>query len=120
MLGSKNKSTSREAINVVTMLTRCDKRYPGLLRLYADLSENAHPNYDGVCAGYSRIDEEKFTTHFVNRWDDKYRDRLRSGMELCMQLFDDEYNNIWPTRFEQLGTWLVENDEWLEANKNIT
>lgn len=117
MLGSKNKSTSIASINILTVLERCDKKYTGLLDIYSDLSESAHPNYDGVCSGYSRIDEKNFTTVFINRWDEKYRDRLARGIELCMTTFQAEYNNVWTENFEKLETWLADNDEWLEANK---
>ena len=68
MLGSKNQSTRREAINILTVLKRCERKYPGISQLYAELSESAHPNYDGVCSGFSRIDEENFTTEFVSRY----------------------------------------------------
>ena len=48
LLGSKNKSTSAESINVMTALEKVEKRIPGLLDVYVSLSEMAHPNYEGT------------------------------------------------------------------------
>lgn len=117
MLGSKNQSTNLAAINIISVLERCEKKYPGIVQLYAALSESAHPNYDGVCSGFSRIDEKNFTTEFLSRWDEKYRERLTSAIELCVQVFEHEYNTVWTEAFEKLEAWLVEKDAWLEANK---
>jgi hypothetical protein len=117
MLGSKDKSTPQSAININTVLERCEKKYPGIVQLYADFSESVHPNYDGVCSGFSRIDEQNYVTSFLSRWDEKYRQRLPVAIELCVHVFQHEYNDVWPQSFEKLEGWLVENDAWLEANK---
>jgi hypothetical protein len=39
------------------------------------------------------------------------------AIELCVHVFQHEYNDVWPQSFEKLEGWLVENDAWLEANK---
>ncbi len=117
MLGSKNKSTNTESINILSVLERSNKKYPGLVEIYAELSESAHPNYRGVCNGYSRIDEVNYTTKFVNRWNTSYDDKLSSGFKLCMSIFEFEYNDVWPKHFEQLETWLSDNDARLESEK---
>lgn len=118
MLGSKNHSTAHAAINIITVLERCEKKYPGIVQLYANLSESAHPNYDGVCSGFSRIDEKNFTTEFLSRWDEKYEARLPVAIDLCVRVFEHEYNIDWTEAFEKLEAWLVENDAWLEATKS--
>jgi hypothetical protein len=118
MLGSKNESTQHESINILTILKKCDTKYPGLRKIYAVLSESAHPNYDGVCSGYSEIDEKEFTTTFLNRWNQKYQLKLPAGIELCLVTFEREYNNVWPENFEKLELWLTDNDLQLEASKS--
>ncbi len=118
MLGSKNRSTATESINILTVLKRSNKRYPGLMDIYAELSESAHPNYQGVCSGYSRIDEKHYITKFSNRWSNKYAERLSLGIELCIRVFETEYNNVWNNNFESLEVWLIENDARLEAAKS--
>lgn len=120
MLGSKNQSTGTPSINILTVLERSEKKYPGIMAIYGELSESAHPNYQGVCAGYSRIDEENYITKFSNRWNDKYQKRLSLGMELCMSTFETEYNDVWPINFEGLERWLCENNERLQAIQSGT
>lgn len=117
MLGSKNKSTKAESVNVVTVLKHCDKKYPGISDVYEKLCESAHPNYDGICFGYSYINEKEYETIFENRWAEKYGASLEESIMLCMRTFEDEYNKVWPRNFERLEKWIEENDAMLEAEK---
>jgi hypothetical protein len=118
LLGSRNNKQMPRSLNIVTVLERCDKRYPGLKALYADLSESAHPSYEGLCMGYSKTDHHEYETHFSNRWMELYGDRHVGSMELCMQTFHHEYNDVWPTLMEKLEGWIEANDAKLEATKN--
>jgi len=122
MLGSKNKTTRLDAINVThTILEKwCEKKYPGIFRIYADLCESAHPNYEGVCFGYSYVNEEDYETVFENRWSELYGSNLEELTLTFMRVFEEEYNNVWPVEFEKLEKWLADNDEKLEAEKNGT
>jgi hypothetical protein len=122
MLGSKNNRTELTAINVThTILEKwCEKKYPGIFEIYADLCESAHPNYEGVCFGYSCVNEDEYETLFENRWKELYGNSLGDLTLEFMKVFEEEYNNVWPTEFERLEKWLVENDEKLEAEKNGT
>jgi len=121
MLGSKNESTSHAAINVThTILEKwCEKKYPGIFAIYAELCESAHPNFEGVCFGYSYVNEEEYETVFENRWQKLYGEGLEALTIELLKVFEDEYNNVWPAEFESLENWLTENDEKLEAEKNI-
>ena len=124
MLGSKNKTTKIEAINVThTILEKwCEKKYPGIFAIYADLCESAHPNYEGVCLGYSRVNEKDYETVFENRWAELYAGGVGELTLEFMRVFEEEYNNVWPAEFEQLEKWLVENDQQLGkwgASSNI-
>lgn len=118
LLGSRNDTTDLKSLNIVTVLETCDKRYPGLMKLYADLSESAHPNYEGLCVGYSKIDHKEYETTFSNRWMELYGDRHLSSMELCMETFHHEYNDVWGELIEKLENWIEANDAALEATKN--
>lgn len=117
LLGSKDQSTKHAAINIVTILGHCEKRYPGLVKLYGDLSESAHPNYEGICVGYSTVDHDNHVTNFANRWYEMYGGTHLMGMRACMVLFEAEYNEVWPTRFDGLERWIEANDAVLEATK---
>ncbi len=117
LLGSKDQSTQHVAINIVTVLGHCDKRYPGLAKWYADLSESAHPNYEGMLIGYSEADQENHVTTFSNRWATMYGASHLNAMEACMILFEAEYGEVWVRQFEEFEVWIEKNDAMLEATK---
>lgn len=116
-LGSRNGSTESVAINVLKMLDRADKTYSGLRKFYDTLSESAHPNFEGMVWGYSKVDHNEYETKFSNRWLDLYGEKHLAAMDVCMSAFHHEYNTVWPTLMERMEDWLVENDEHLEADK---
>ena len=118
LLGARNNEDMPPAVNIVTVLEKCDKRYSGLMRHYADLSESAHPNYEGLMAGYSKINHDEHETTFFNRWSEQHGDRHLDGMMLCMETFQHEYNEVWPTLIEKLEEWIEANDAELEATKD--
>lgn len=118
LLGSKNKSTSYDAVNISTTLTHCAKRYDWIEKLYADLSECAHPNHEGICMGYVKHDGEKFIESFSNRWAAIYSEGHEQLMTLCIFVFEHEYNNVWEENFTKLEKWIEANDSKLEATKN--
>jgi len=118
LLGSRNNERGPRSINIVTVLEKCDKRYPGLMQLYADLSESAHPSYEGLCMGYSTFNRDEHETTFSNRWMELYGDRHLYSMELCMTTFHHEYNDVWDELFVKLEKWIEANDAQLEATKN--
>jgi hypothetical protein len=84
MLGPKNQSTPEASINILIVLERCEEKYPGILSIYGELSESAHPNFDRMYRGYSRVDEKKFITKFANQWQLSHRNRLTAAIELCV------------------------------------
>ncbi|MFG1351163.1 hypothetical protein, partial [Xanthobacter autotrophicus] len=118
LLGSRDDSTKYKSINIITVLEQCDKRYPGLSRIYGVLSESAHPNYKGLMDGYSSVDHDEYETHFSNRWMTLHGASHLDSMELCMATFHHEYNEVWPKLMGQLEVWIEANDAKLEATKN--
>ena len=118
VLGSRDGSTSHTAINIITVIEKCEKRYPGIKSLYDALSESAHPNHEGTSIGYSVIDKEKFITTFSNKWKSIYGANHIGFMELCIDTFYCEYNEEWIDAIENLETWITESDAELEATKN--
>jgi hypothetical protein len=117
LLGSRDKTTKHESINILTVLQKADKRYPGLEKWYAALSESAHPNYEGMVLGYSKDDPENFVTTFENHWAELYSQRHAESLMACISVFEAEYNSEWPVAFEALEQWIEANDERLEATK---
>lgn len=118
LLGSRNNKDGPHSLNIITVLEKCDRRYPGLMKLYADLSESAHPSFEGLCMGYSKIDQDEYATNFSNRWMELYGDTHLGSMELCMGTFQHEYDDVWPARMDELEGWIEANDAALEATKN--
>lgn len=118
LLGARNNAQSPKSINIITVLDKCEKRYPGLMDDYADLSESAHPSFEGLCCGYSLVNDKEFETVFSNRWAEDYGEKHLDSMMLCMGTFQYEYDDVWPQAFEQLETWIEANDVELEATKD--
>lgn len=94
LAGSRDGSTRHQSLNIMTILQKCNKRYPGLAKLYATFSESAHPNYQGLCTGYSKIDHDEYETNFSNRWMEMYGGTHLGSMNLCMETFHHEYNEV--------------------------
>lgn len=120
LLGSRNKTTKYDVTNILTVLDKCEKRHAGIRGVYDMLSESAHPNYEGVLGGYSKIDHENHTTVFSNRWMELHGGMHLRLMKACMDIFEVEYNDVWGTRFDKLEAWAEANDAMLEATKDLT
>lgn len=118
LLGSRNEMTDHKSINIQTVLGKCGKRYDFIETFYADLSECAHPNHEGLIMGYSKPDRENLIENFSNRWTDMYSKTHEHGMLIVVDIFEHEYNNVWTEHFSALEEWLVKNDAELEATKN--
>jgi hypothetical protein len=119
LIGSRDKTTPVNALNIVTVLSHADKRYPGLEQWYAGLSESAHPNYEGMLVGYSRSDKHNLVTRFANRWSDLYGGSHLEAIRACMVVFDAEYNHEWIAAFSELEEWIAANDDRLESTKPL-
>ncbi|MEO1552844.1 MAG: hypothetical protein AAFR82_02840 [Pseudomonadota bacterium] len=117
-VGSKREDDGPQAVNVLTMLGKGDEKYPGLRDMYDSLSESAHPNFEGMIWGYSKVDHDEYETNFSNRWMDLYGNRQLNSMELCMTTFHHEYDEVWTKRMNDLEGWIAINDDKLEATKN--
>jgi lipopolysaccharide assembly outer membrane protein LptD (OstA) len=118
LLGSRNKTTDYSSINIQTVLQKCARRYDFIEQFYADLSESAHPNHEGLILGYSKPDQDNFIENFANHWSDMYSKTHEQKMSIVIMMFEHEYNDIWTEQFSALEEWLVTNDETLEATKN--
>ena len=118
LLGSRDKTTNLESINILSVLQSANSRYPGLESWYAALSESAHPNYEGMVLGYSVADRENHVTTFENRWAEMYGSSHDSALVACLIVFEGEYNEEWPDAFNELEAWIERNDDKLESTKS--
>ncbi|WP_455756466.1 hypothetical protein [Sulfurimonas sp.] len=64
LLGSKNKVTEIESINILTTIDKTNKKYDTYRWLYDLLSEYAHPNWLGTHGLYAKIFPNKFYTDY--------------------------------------------------------
>ena len=119
MLGAKNDQTLPDPINILTIISKSDKSYPGLEEIFKDLSETAHPNYDGMVLGYAFFDKNNYITKLGDKWVEMFGNTHISGMKMCINIFKKEYNEIWPKLFAELENWLVENDKNLEGEQTM-
>lgn len=120
LMGSKNGATSLSAVNILTVLEKADRAYPGIAKMHQHLSESAHPNYDGVLFGYTSTDPEKYETCFVNNWVNFFGEEQEPGTAFVLAAFEHEYNVIWHEQMAQLEDWLRANDATLEAQRAVS
>jgi len=118
LLGSRNGSTQFNAVNILTVLDECDKKYAGIRKMYDELSESAHPIYEGMSYGYTVIDHKADAVSFTNRWAELHGEKHPDAMLLCLEIFEYEYNTIWIDLSEKLEKWIEKNDAKLEAALN--
>ncbi|GAB4520245.1 MAG: hypothetical protein Kow00133_06610 [Amphiplicatus sp.] len=116
MLGSRNSSTQFKAVNILNVLDNCAKKYPDIRNMYDDLSESAHPNYEGMSCGYTEIDHKADTVLFRNRWSELYGEQHPNAMWRCLNIFEYEYNTVWINLSEKLEKWIEKNNAKLEAS----
>ena len=116
-LGSRDGATRHQSLNIVTVLDKADRRYPGLKPLYGRLSESAHPNFEGMIAGYSKLDHDARETRFSNRWMQRHGAAHLGAMDLCMTTFVLEHNHVWAAAMTEVEGWIARNDDALEAAK---
>ncbi|EGQ8485988.1 hypothetical protein ACTNIH_004739 [Vibrio parahaemolyticus] len=119
LLGSKNESTNLSAINILTVLKHCERKYAGISKIYNDLCESAHPNYEGICAGYSEIDHENCVTNFGVFWHEACHSQHDKLLFFIMKLYESEYNEF-PKVFDLLENWIAEHDKTLELAQKST
>lgn len=118
LLGGKNDDYY-SPVNVMTALTHFAKDHPTILDIYNRLSEDAHPNAAGMIYGFSTSEPEVFLTRFSNRFSatDPIKRHTIASADLIFLIFEQQYNEDWPQRFEALEHWLRENDQQLEARR---
>jgi hypothetical protein len=110
LLGSRNEPTKHSSINILSVLKHCDIKYPGIVGVYETLSENAHPNYEGICFGYSSVDFTNHEENFSNKWSYMWGEKHSPLMKLVIYVFETEYDDIWPELIKKIENWLEIND----------
>lgn len=96
LIGSKQWPEVPDPVNVLTCLEQMDKKIPGVLSSYKNLSEIAHPNWCGVAGLYSKADKTNFITNFGRglRDLDSLRSMITGAMLGSLGAFEYAYNRI--------------------------
>lgn len=116
--GSQRQSNLPRSIRIGRVLGKCEKRYPFLKAVYSDLSESVHPSFESLCMGYLRFDHSEFEMTFSNRWMELHGEHHLNSMELCIVIFNHEYDAVWTELIVKLESWVEANDGELEATRD--
>jgi hypothetical protein len=96
LFGSREWSDGPQAINILTCVGHANEEFEGLDKIYAELSEYAHPNWKGVMGLYSKLDREnhraRFGREFVGY--ERIKSRILSALLIAAILFKHRYNKI--------------------------
>lgn len=109
-LGSRNKITEIESINILTIINKIDKDLkiddqPGAFKFcYELMCEYAHPNWKGTEGLYGKINFEQVYTDFGFNLKDEFKKEMSShilpiatAMEItinCIEWFDEIMNDF--------------------------
>lgn len=103
---SRTLDNSRYRYQILNFIDQIDKDVPGTRLMYDDLSEIAHPNWEGVAGLYSKLNRDDYQVIFGR---DKHFYRLRRTQTAILlltflQLFELKYNWI----SDRLSAWIAE------------
>ena len=113
--GSRNDATDITAVNTLTILKKASKIYPLLHIMYDDLSETAHPNWDGMDFSYSNASNEKMTNTFGFFAGERFKTSQIVTIGILLEFFELEYNERWHSSFEHFEQWLLTHNSYLES-----
>jgi hypothetical protein len=98
LMGHRGVEGMPEAVGISTHLARLETMMEGagVLEMYAELSEIAHPNWMGVNYLFSRIDGENLTTWFGRNPSDRHGLSTSTAikLKLCLLIFEHAYQRI--------------------------
>jgi len=96
LAGSRKWPEAPKPIHVMDCLREIDKKIPGALSSYDDLSEIAHPNWLGVSGLYSKSDEPNYIAYFGRglRGADSSRGMIVNAILASLGAFEYGYNRI--------------------------
>ena len=93
LLGSRDGSTGHKSLNIGTILVSA-KAVSRPRKAVWHLSESAHPNYEGMLVGYSKVDRDEMKRAFRTAGRNFMGRRTSSSIGLCMKTFHHEYDDV--------------------------
>ena len=108
LAGGRDVTAKVTAINVITLVDKVDKEYPGYREMYDLLCEYAHPNFYGVLDAFGKVNAEQL---WLDLGDEIQKPRPAIGLAPllgALSIFEESYNEI-----NDLGK---EINDWLDQN----
>ena len=117
LLGGKGDGDYFSPINVLIAISHFAKDHPTIQDIYARLSEDAHPNASGMIYAYSESNPKELETKFLKKIarSDATIIHTIASADLVFLCYEQQYNEVWPSRFEELEQWLRDHEMALEA-----
>lgn len=96
LMGSKVEDGSDRAVNIMTALECLEKDVPKTTAFYANLSELAHPNWEGVAVPFSFGPMDQYNVNFGRDLETSERLRARAirDLDTVLMHFEIPYNDF--------------------------
>lgn len=110
IMGSRDKSTPFEAVNILTAVDKVDKEFDGLRKMYDCLCEYTHPNWSGALGSFGTYDEERFCLNLGNERSKANFSRGFAPFVQSLVMASEYYNG--------LGQLILDMNNYFEAKTN--
>jgi hypothetical protein len=97
MMGWKDDPDFLKSVNVLTMINHMDRQFPGVRARYDELSETAHPNWNGVFGLFAMIDRAAYNAQFgrgLRKTTSAGREIATTALNAYLELYAQVYNWI--------------------------
>ena len=105
LAGGRDVTARVAAINVMTLVDKVDREYPGYREMYDLLCEYAHPNFYGVLDAFGKVNAEQL---WVELGDEIQKPPPAFGLAPllgALSIFEESYNEV-ANLGEQINDWL--------------
>jgi len=66
LLGSRWEDWEHQSVNIMTAISKVEREIPGAEKIYAGMSEVAHPNWLGTAGAFSEPNKAEILTYLGN------------------------------------------------------
>lgn len=105
LAGGRDKKAKIAAVNVLSLIDKIDREYPGYRKMYDVLCEYTHPNFFGVLDVFGKIDPKQV---WLDLGDEIRKPPAAYGLApllMSMTIFEESYNIV-DDLGQQINDWL--------------